>query len=373
MGIRLNTRSWLVACVAAAAVAFGAERLLEPGVGGSLTIAMAVFLGLAEGATVLMAGAEISDGHWHKQLLPGVSALHMVIPAAMLLFVVNIPQLAMYPWMEHPGVWFNRSFFIARHLVVMGLVFILARVFVTRALRGASSTRFWGVLLVLLFVWHMTMIGVEWFMSIERPWFSTLFGAFCMVSAFLAGICTCALIIFGWRRRTDAAAKLIQKSIGGLIFGFATFWAYFFFSQLIVIWYGNVPEETGYLVRRVGIGTPYFWISRVIFIMIWMTPFVVLLSRKNKTRAHVTSALALVVLTGITMMFWLMLAPVVAVNVPLLAIEMALMALLTALLVGSRDELLPALAGPVSVETHPARPLGIATREQRVVMEPDRT
>ena len=88
------------------------------------------------------------------------------------------------------------------------------------------------------------MIGIEWFMSIEKPWFSTLFGAFVMVGAFLSGICATTLIVFSWRRRTDTPAKLIQKSMGGLIFGFATFWAYFYFSQLIVIWYGNIPEET---------------------------------------------------------------------------------------------------------------------------------
>jgi hypothetical protein len=284
-----------------------------------------------------------------------------VIPAAMLLFIVNIPQLAMYPWMEHPGVWFNQNFFVARHLVMMGLVFVVARIFLTRALRGAASARFWAVILVMLFVWHMSLVGIEWFMTIEKPWFSTLFGAFVMVAGFLAGICTCALIIFNWRGRTDAAAKLIQKSIGGLIFGFATFWAYFFFSQLIVIWYGNIPEETGYLVKRVGIHSPYSMISKLIFIMIWMTPFVVLLSRKNKTRAHVTSALALIVLTGITMMFWLMLAPVVPVSIPLLVIEMALMAVLTVSLVRSQAALMPALAGPTPVEGHHAAPAAAKT------------
>jgi len=362
MGLRLNTRMLLIASIAVAALVFLAERLLEPGTGGALTITLAVFLGLAEGAIVLMAGAEISDGHWHRQLLPSVGALHAIIPAVMLLFIVNIPQIAMYPWMEHPGVWFNQPFFIGRNLVAMALIFVIARIFVLNALRGSSSTRFWAVVLTFLFVWHLTMIGVDWFMSIEKPWFSTLFGAFVMVSAFLSGICTCALIIFSWRGRTDAAAKLIQKSVGGLIFGFATFWAYFFFSQLIVIWYGNIPEETGYLVRRVGVHTPYNITSKLIFIMIWMFPFLVLLSRKNKTRAFVTSALAIIILTGVTMMFWLMLAPVVHVSIPLLVVEMGLMAVLTALVVRSHEVLLPALAGPQPVDTsHVA-----AHREQTV-------
>jgi hypothetical protein len=350
--MRLNQKTWLIVSIAIAALVFLAERFLEPVAGGSLLITMAVFLGLAEGAVVLMAGAEISDGHWHRQLLPSAAVLHLVIPAGMLLFVVNIPQLSIYPWIEHPDFWFNKSFFIARHLGMMALVFLVARVFVVNALRGTSATRFWAVILVILFVWHLSLIGIEWFMSIEKPWFSTLFGAFCMVSGFLSGICTLALAILSWRHRTDAPAKLIQKSIGGLIFGFATFWAYFFFSQLIVIWYGNIPEETGYLVRRVGPHSPYSVVSKLIFIMVWMTPFVVLLSRKNKTRAWVTSVLAVIVLTGVTMMYWLMLAPVVHVSLPLLVIEMALMALLTASLVRSRDLLLPALAAPVAVEGH---------------------
>jgi hypothetical protein len=344
MGFRLTPTSWIIASLAIAAAAFGADRLLEPAAGGALLVTMALFLGLAEGATVLMAGAEIADGHWHRPLLPRVAALHAIIPAAMLLFVANIPQLSIYPWIERHGIWFNRTFFIARHLVMMGLVFLAARTFVTRALRGESSTRFWAVILVMLFVAHLSLVGIEWFMSIEKPWFSTLFGAFVMVSGFLSGICTCALILFGWRKRTDAAARLIQKSIGGLIFGFATFWAYFYFSQLIVIWYGNIPEETDYLAKRIGYHTPYWLVARLIFGMVWVVPFVTLLSRKNKTRAWVTAPLAICVLFGITLMFWLMLAPVVPVSLPLLAVDIALMALLTASVVRSYDSLLPAAA-----------------------------
>lgn len=340
MGMRLNTRSWMVAGLAVAGAVSLAERLLEPGTGGSLLITMALFLGLAEGATVLMAGSEISDGHWHRPLLPRVAALHAIIPAVALLFVVNIPQISMYPWAEQSGGWLNRNFFVARHLAMMGLAFVVARKFVTNAMRGAQSTNFWAVIFTIVFMAHLSMIGIEWFMSIEQPWFSTLFGAFIAVSAFLAGICACALIVFGWRKRTDAPSKLVQKSIGGLIFGFATFWAYFYFSQLIVIWYGNIPEETMYLAKRIGYHTHYWFQARLIFGMIWVVPFSVLLSRKNKTRPAVTSTLAVIVLSGITLMFWLMLAPVVHVSIPLLLIEIALMAVLTASVVRSYDSLL---------------------------------
>ncbi|MCI0451439.1 MAG: hypothetical protein L0Z51_03480, partial [Candidatus Latescibacteria bacterium] len=317
MGIRLNPMRWMVAAVVVAAVAFGADRVLEPAAGGALTVAMTLFVALAEGAICLMAGAEISDGHWHRQLLPRAASLVYMIPVGALLFVVNIPQLSMYPWAEDPSGWLSKNAFIARHLVLFAIVFLVARKFVGEAVRGAQRTRFWAVIYVFLFVIHLSMIGIEWFMTIERPWFSTLFGAFVMVSAFLAGICTLNLVVFGWRRRTDAPAKLIQKSLGGLMFGFATFWAYFYFSQLIVIWYGNIPEETMYLAKRIGYHTPYWLPARLIFGMVWVTPFFVLLRRKNKTLAPVTSGLAIVVLSGITMLFWIMLAPVAPVSIPL--------------------------------------------------------
>jgi hypothetical protein len=339
MGIQLNGIRWLIASVVVAGAVFLGETLLEPGAGGTLTIVMALFLGLAEGAIVLMAGAELSDGHWHRPLLSRTASLQYVIPAAGLLFLVNIPQLGIYPWTHVPGTWLTTNFFIARHLVMIGLVFLVARTFLAGALRRDKRARFWAVIYVILFMAHLTMIGIEWFMSIEQPWFSTLFGAFVAISGFLTGICTLALVIFPWRHRTDAPSKLVQKSIGGLIFGFATFWAYFYFSQLIVIWYGNIPEETSYLARRIGYHTPYWLVARLIFGMVWMVPFAVLLRRKNKTIPAVTSALALVVITGVVLQYWLMLAPVTLVTIPLLLIELGLMALLTASIVRSHEAL----------------------------------
>lgn len=357
MGIRLNRGSWMIASVVIAALAFGLERVLEPGGGGALMITMTVFLGLSEGVITLIAAAELSDGHWHLPLLTRAAALCYVIPVGGLLFVANLPQLSIYPWVQSPGVWFNRSFFIARHLVLIALMFLLARRFMTSALRREPRRGMWAVLVVLTFVWHLTMIGIESFMSIERPWYSTLFGAFIVVGAFLSAICVLALIVFPWRNRTDAASKLVQKSIGGLIFGFSIFWAYFYFSQLIVIWFGNLPDETSYLARRIAYHTQYWLPARLIFTLVWGVPFTVLLRRKNKTNAYVTSALGLVVIGGLILQYWLMLVPDCRVSIPGLLIELALMTWLTAGLVRSHEAFAGAQA-PVSVEGGSLAPEG---------------
>ncbi len=351
MGIRLTPTRWMLAAAVTAAIAIGLDYLLEPAAGGALLIATTLFLGLAEGAVCLMAGAELSDGHWHRALLPRAASLIYVIPVGALLFVGGIvPQLSIYPWSGDPSGWLSKNLFIARHIILMALVFLVARKFVVEAMRGGQRKGFWAVIYVFSFVIHLSMIGIEWYMTIERPWFSTLFGAFVMVSAFLSGICALNLLVFSWRRRTDAPAKLIQKSLGGLMFGFATFWAYFYFSQLIVIWYGNIPEETSYLARRLNYHTAYWLPSRLVFGMVWVVPFFVLLRRKNKTLAPVMSALALNVLAGVAMMFWVMLAPVTTVSIPLVLILVALLWFLTASIVKSYDVLLR-----VPAEVHPDR------------------
>ena len=340
MGIRLNTMRWMLAAIVVAGIAFAADRVLEPAAGGAITIAMTLFLGLAEGAITLMAGSEISDGHWHRPLLPRAASLVYVIPVGALLFLVNIPQLSIYPWAEDPSGWLSKNVFVARHLILFALVFLVARKFVGEAIRGGQRARFWAVIYAILFMIHLSMIGIEWFMTIERPWFSTLFGAFVAISGFLSGICTLTMVVHGWHKRTDAPARLVRESLGGLMRGFSTFWAYLFFSQLIVIWYGNLPEETMYLAKRIGDHTPYVWPARLILAMVWVIPFFVLLRKKNKLIPMLMSGLAVTILSGITMLYWIMLAPVAPVSIPLLIVLIALLTFLTASIIRSYDLLL---------------------------------
>jgi hypothetical protein len=107
-----------------------------------------------------------------------------------------------------------------------------------------------------------------------------------------------------------------------------------------------------YLAKRIGYHTPYWLPARLIFGMIWVTPFFVLLRRKNKTLAPVTSTLAVIVLSGVTMLFWIMLAPVVPVSIPLLVLLIALLTFLTASIVRSYDLLLRVPAEVVHEPAH---------------------
>jgi len=341
MGARLSYPGLMLLAVVAAGLIAALERVIQPEPGGSLLLTMVIFIAIAEGCVALMAAAEICHGKWHLPIRTRMLAAQAMIPVIGLLFVVQSLRLGIYPWAESDGFWLNRDFFIARHLGLIVLAFLVARKFTADSLRDLGSRRLWAVLYVLLFVVHQTFIGIEWVMSLERPWFSTLFGAFFMVAAFLSGICAAAIVLFFWRRRFDDGLRLTQKSIGGLMFGFATFWAYFYFSQLIVIWYGNLPEEVGYLAKRIGYHTPYWAVARLIFGMVWVVPFAVLLRRKNKTIPAVTMGLALVIFTGLVLEKGLMIHPDAAINPVAAVLELGIAALVFAAIMRGGESLLP--------------------------------
>jgi len=341
MGIRLNATSFIGVTVLITAIIYALEQFAVPGPGGSLLLTMTIWLAIAEGCVALMAGAEIAHAKWHKPILDRMLSAHPMILVIAVLFAAQVPQLSVYPWIEDDGMYLNKTFFIARHFAMPVIMFLFARRFASTALRGLDSRRFWAVIYCFLFIIHQSMIGIEWIMTLEKPWFSTLLGAFFMVSAWQSGICAAAILLFTMRKRFDDELRYVQKSIGGLMFGFAVFWAYFYFSQLIVIWYGNLPEEVGYLAKRIGYHTPYWAVARLIFGMCWVVPFTVLMGRKPKTMPGITTAVGFVILAGFVLEKWLMIVPVVKVNPIVGIVEMALCAFLFVSVMRSGAALLP--------------------------------
>lgn len=356
MGIRMNLpRLAIVGAVVVALIA-ALERVFAHGPSGTLLLTVSSWTAIAEGTIAIMAAAQIAHASWHRPILRRMLSVTGMIPFLGLLFLVFTTQMDIYPWADQslrgdvylPFHWMNREFFIARGVVMFTLVFVLARRFGTLALRDERGSRVWAVLYILAFVIHLTMVGFEWVMSLEKPWFSTLFGGWWVVGGFLSGICVGGVLLYGWRGRFDDGLRYAQKSIGGLMFGFSIFWAYFYFSQLIVIWYGNLPEEVMYLAKRIGYNTPYWWIARLIFGMVWFVPFFVLLGRKPKVTPVITVSMAYVILLGLYLEHWLMIQPVVPVNWALGIVELALMSFLFVSVMKSEDAVMPAQTAPAA-------------------------
>jgi hypothetical protein len=204
---------------------------------------------------------------------------------------------------------------------------------------------------LLVFALGQTLVGLEWVMSLEKPWFSTLFGGYFIVESWLSGIIIGGFILLSMRAPDNEKWRFAQRSIGTMVFGFSIFWAYFYFSQLIVIWYGNLPEEVQYLARRIGYHTPYWALARAIFGMCWVLPFFILLGKRPKMNPRVVTGVGVLILLGFYFEKWLMIGVAVPVSIPVQVVETVLLAALFVLVMGSGPNTLPSVSRSDAIRT----------------------
>ena len=330
-----------IASIAVAAVIYAAETFLKGGHGGSLILNLAFWRAITEGSIAIIAAAEVARAKWQHPIKAAMLSAHPMILVIAGLFVAFIPQMDIYPWWGDPHFWAQKWLFVLRHAGWMLVLFFVARKFAAEALKVTHQSRRWGVIYLILFALGQSTVGLEWVMSLEKPWFSTLFGGYFVVEAFQSGIAVAGIVLLAMRAPRDDRWRFAQRSIGGLMFGFSVFWAYFYFSQLIVIWYGNLPEEVQYLARRIGYHTPYWALARGIFGLCWVVPFVVLMGKRAKMNPRIVSAVAVLILLGYYFEKWLMIAPAAPVAIWLMVAETLLLGALFVTFMKSGDVTLP--------------------------------
>lgn len=132
----------------------------------------------------------------------------------------------------------------------------------------------------------MTMVAFDGVMALQPHWFSNLLGGWFFMGAFLAGHTLLALLMLYGSKALDIREFISAKQrhdLGKMIFGFTVFWTYLMWAQYLVIWYGNMPEETGFVFSRVwGEWRP---VGGAVFLGMFVIPFAGLLSvGAKKTR-----------------------------------------------------------------------------------------
>ncbi|MBC7397559.1 MAG: molybdopterin oxidoreductase, partial [Bdellovibrionales bacterium] len=188
--------------------------------------------------------------------------------------------------------YLNMTFFVIRTLIA-----VAGWIFFQRKLIGGSLSvdqgvsyktvyernRKWGVGFLIFFALSFSMAAFDQLMSLDPHFFSTMFGVYTFAGAYQSffAMLTVVTIIL---KRTGRLGNLVNENhlhdIGKLMFGFTVFWAYTGFSQYMLIWYANLPEETGYFLLRFNDGwTPW---SIGLFIGKFFVPFFLLLPRGNK-------------------------------------------------------------------------------------------
>ncbi|MFP5387572.1 MAG: hypothetical protein ACLGHN_15965, partial [Bacteriovoracia bacterium] len=162
---------------------------------------------------------------------------------------------------------------------------------------------------MILFALTFCVASFDWIMSLEPHWFSTIFGIFTFSGLMTSGIAftILAIVFFQNRGHLEEVNENHFHDLGKLLLGFCTFWAYIWYSQYLLIWYANIPEEAEYYVLREHFGWDWlFWLNVVIN---WLLPFFLLLPRASKRNPVFLKRVCWMVLIGQWLNVYIMVAP----------------------------------------------------------------
>jgi hypothetical protein len=153
-----------------------------------------------------------------------------------------------------------------------------------------------------------------WLMSIDAHWYSTMYSWYTFASSFVAGVALITLFVIYLKNK--GLLQMVNKEhihdLGKFIFAFSIFWTYLWFSQFMLIWYANIPEETVYFKPRAqGIYSFIFW---AMFIINFVLPILILMSRDSKRNYTIVTVMALIIIFGHWLDFYQMVFPAVSPN-----------------------------------------------------------
>lgn len=288
-----------------------------------------VCLSIALGALVWVMIEHLARSGWSTSIRRVGESAAATMPLFALLFIpiVTIGFHDLYPWSHHtdailekkrwfltPGqFYFRAALYFAVWIVFGWLMYSLS----TRQDNETTpegierlTRRRWRLSApgVLLFALTCSFAAIDWLMSLQPHWYSTIFGVYLFARSILSFFAFATLVVMLLQRSGVMSAVTTEHfhDLGKYTFGFTIFWAYIAFSQFVLIWYANIPEETEfYLVRLHG---GWEVVSYALPIVNFFLPFFFLLSRNVKRRRIGLAAGAIwTLLMGLVDLYWLVL------------------------------------------------------------------
>jgi Ni/Fe-hydrogenase subunit HybB-like protein len=301
--------------------------------------------GVAQGGLLFSTVMHTTKARWSRPLSGLSESFGAFFPISFGLFLILfLGKNHLFPWLHHDlhgkEVWLNLPFLFSRDVLGLLILYGIGFAYLYHALalklkpakKGAASPgrfRQWfairpsdaepfqkrmtvfAILYIMAFAVVLSLIGYDLVMSMDPHWYSTLFGAYHFVKAFYIGLG--ALIILAsisyMRQGNRSGLKPAHfHDLGKLFFAFCLVWADFFYCQFVVIWYGNIPEETGYVIERTMIA-PWNVLAWTVFIVSFVIPFFILLNKNIKTKPVAMMVISGLVIIGIWLEHLLLLGP----------------------------------------------------------------
>ena len=287
-------------------------------------------IGLGVGAVAFIALQYMVGSGWSAAFRRVPEAMIAAMPLGFVgLWIVFLAHPSTYPWhgVSHdaaPGVawfkhaWLSWPFFLVRAAVYMVIWEVFAFAMIRHSRRQdatgdvshtKSNIRLSAGFLAAFGITSF-LASVDWIMSLEPDWYSTMFGWYNFAGMFESALAVIILMTI-WLERRGQFRGVVNEAhlydLGKLLFAFSTFWMYLWFSQYMLIWYSNIPEETVYFtVRLRGWWLP---LSIASILLNWIVPFVALMSQPVKRNAGALAKVAIVVLVGRWLDLYVMIFP----------------------------------------------------------------
>ncbi len=260
-------------------------------------------LSIALGGAFFAATQHLTSAGWSATVRRIPESFWSWAPWAILLLLpLLLGGKSIYEWMNHEAVaadpllamkskYLNIPFFLVRAALFFGMWLIVGGKLVKNSLAQdkvggielTNNNKKWSAAFMPLFALLFTFFSVDLIMSLDPHWYSTMFGVNCFANLFLSCLAVVVVIVIKMKRHGyfgDTVNENHIQNLGLLMFGFTIFYAYIAFSQFMLIWYANLPEETQYYIKRWENG--WSIVAMTVVFTKFIIPFIGLLPRRQK-------------------------------------------------------------------------------------------
>ncbi|MCA9078260.1 MAG: hypothetical protein KDA93_24745 [Planctomycetaceae bacterium] len=324
----------LITATISGAVILGVTTAISPDRAWANLLLLSYFLiTLGLGGALFIALTNVCGASWHVAFRRVPEAMTGLLPIAGILLLATLAiRLPQYGWHHHghggPGTfWFKELWLSPKFFAIRAVTFVLLWVVLARILVGSSRRQdahagkpiHAGVSVLFLGIFAITisLAGVDWIMALEPLWFSTMWGVYQFSGLILATLAAMIIGCICLRRMGPLEGIFTDEhlhDLGKLLIGFSCFWMYIWFSQYMLIWYSNIPEETSYFIPRLH--GPWAPIVAGSLVLNWIIPFFVLLPRPSKRSESIMLRACVVVLIGRWVDLYMMIFPPVIGTMP---------------------------------------------------------
>jgi hypothetical protein len=267
------------------------------------------------GCLFLLMINHVTGGHWSIPVQESLeSGAQLIVVTALLFIPILFGLPVLYPWaqpntvsadplLQHLSPFLNPTFFVIRALIYFAVWIILA----WRMTRPDTPKRTTAIIGLVLYFPLATLAAIDWFMSLEPHWYSTIYGVLFLASqALTAYAFVIGLLILTPSPAPEVSEQQLRQDLGNVLLTILITVSYLQFMQFLVIWSGDLPDEiTWYLARTAG-GWSLIALALIVFDIV--VPFVLLLSRTIKRQIRSLALVALLILMGqFAYTYWLIL------------------------------------------------------------------